>query len=100
MDLEKETCNCKSWDLIGILCTHTLCAKYHDDKEPEDYMKSWYRKDTYLNSYNFSIQPMRGKKLWPPTKNEPLKPPEEKKMLNRPKRNRKRARMNPKKMTS
>lgn len=50
MDLEKETCTCISWDLIGIPSTYAACAINHDDKELGDYVSSWHKKDTYLNS--------------------------------------------------
>lgn len=50
VDLEKEIYTCRSWDLTGILCLYTVKAIYYDDKEPEDFMSIWYRKDTYLKT--------------------------------------------------
>lgn len=63
-------------------------------------MLTRYRRDTYLRSCSFAMQLVRRKKFWPRTEDELLGPPEEKAMPGKPKRNKKKVRINPKTMVS
>ncbi|XVE98327.1 hypothetical protein REPUB_Repub03eG0096600 [Reevesia pubescens] len=76
-------CTCRAWDLIGIPCPHAICAMFHDKKNPEDYLSSWYLKDKYLEAYKYPLQTLRGKKFWPKD-NDPIQPSHVRKMPGRP----------------
>lgn len=36
VDLKKETCSCKKWDLSSIPCCHVIACKWNIKKQPED----------------------------------------------------------------
>ena len=47
VNLKRMTCPCRSWDLTGISYHHAICAIHHVNKNPKDYVHSFYRKDEY-----------------------------------------------------
>ncbi|XP_056163782.1 uncharacterized protein LOC130137075 [Syzygium oleosum] len=57
-------------------------------ERPEDYLHDWYKKSSYLNSYQFMMQPIRSSKFWEPTNHEGPLPLPLKKQIGRPKKNR------------
>ena len=75
VDLKNMTCTCRSWMLKGIPCQHVVCALFHKQLNPEDYIAKWYRKETYLKAYNFFLELVRGIKLWPDSQNPTIQPP-------------------------
>ena len=98
VNLESRTCTCRSWQLCGIPCPHGICALYHSQKVLENYIDHWYSKEKYLASYHFSLQPVKGRNMWPKTKIPPLLPPEVKRISGRPKVCRRKDPEEPKKM--
>ena len=44
-------------------------------------IKKWYRNETYLQLYNFYLQPVRDMKLWLNSKTPTIQPPKPKKQL-------------------
>ncbi|KAK5813950.1 hypothetical protein PVK06_029401 [Gossypium arboreum] len=40
--LKLSKCTCREWELTGIPCCHVVCAMYHDQKAPEQYVSPWY----------------------------------------------------------
>ncbi|KAK6791348.1 hypothetical protein RDI58_010429 [Solanum bulbocastanum] len=65
--------------------------------EPEPLVEHWYRKDTFLKAYSHFIQPIPNMKMWPETNNSRIEPLEPKQMPDRPPRNRKKSRDEPRK---
>ena len=53
--LDKYLCICRAWKLIGIPCSHAICALYHSQIDPMSVISKWYHKTTYLATYQ---QPM------------------------------------------
>ena len=51
VDLEKMTYSCRSWDLTGILCPNAISVIHHIDKNPANYVHSFYRKEKYKQTY-------------------------------------------------
>ena len=83
VNINKRSCTCRSWDLTGIPCPHGICALYHSKKVLEDYIDPWYSKDKYLASYQYSMEPAKGRSMWPKTNMPPLLPPEVNKVAGR-----------------
>ncbi|XP_075076621.1 uncharacterized protein LOC142163252 [Nicotiana tabacum] len=52
--LERGYCSCKSWQLKGIPCTHTITAMQFRMIDTSESIASWYRKKTYLRAYSNS----------------------------------------------
>lgn len=97
VDLRNQTCSCRTWRLRGIPCAHAICAFYHLNKQPQDYVEHWYRRDTFLKAYNYFIQPIPNMKMWPESTNPPIEPPAPKPMSGRPKKCRRKAKNEPRK---
>lgn len=87
VDMSKWSCTCRKWDLTGIPCYHACAVIGYLGKYAEDYVHSWYQKDTYMKAYEFNIPPLPSDKFWP-TVAYPLDPPPIKSQPGRPKKNR------------
>nr|XP_016496882.1 PREDICTED: uncharacterized protein LOC107815764 [Nicotiana tabacum] len=97
VDFRTMTYTCRSWMLRDILCQHTLCALYDREIDPDDYVSHWYRKETFLKTYQHFIQPIPNMKMWQESTNPCIEPPESKPMPGRPKRCRRKAKDEPRK---
>ncbi|KAJ0016683.1 hypothetical protein Pint_11033 [Pistacia integerrima] len=76
------------WQLSGIPCPHVICVLYIREERIKDYVLEWYTKERYFKLYDNVIEPLNGDLLWPMTGKQPILPPESKKLLDRPKKNR------------
>ena len=85
MDLHKQSCTYRAWDLSGSPCPHGMCAIYDSEKCVEDYVSPWYHKETYKKSYSFVMFSCKGKNMWPESEKPPVEPPTVRQMLGRPK---------------
>ncbi|XP_020424537.1 uncharacterized protein LOC109950377 [Prunus persica] len=76
VDLDNHTCSCRKWDLSGILWVHGIVAIHYKDGEAvEDYVHSYYNKDSYTALYNNLIMPINGSHLWEKTNQTAINPP-------------------------
>ncbi|XP_006360996.1 uncharacterized protein [Solanum tuberosum] len=62
----------------------------HLNMDASQAISSWYRKETYLKAYSHFIQLVPNMEMWPQSRNPIVKPPEARKMLGRPPKNRRR----------
>ncbi|XP_018625825.1 uncharacterized protein [Nicotiana tomentosiformis] len=97
VDLTDKVSTFRAWKLRGIPCQHVVLAYYHINKEPEQAVEHWYKRDTFLKAYKYFIQPMTNMKMWPETDNPKIEPPKPKPMPHRPHRNRTKGKDEPKK---
>ncbi|KAK8481503.1 hypothetical protein V6N11_046113 [Hibiscus sabdariffa] len=65
-----------------------------------DYLHSCYLKDTYIKAYSYALQPINGSHDWKKSGIEAVLPPIEREMPGRPKKNRRKAKDEPKKLKS
>ncbi|XP_060190001.1 uncharacterized protein LOC132619031 isoform X2 [Lycium barbarum] len=86
VNLNSNTCTCRSWMLKGIPCCHAIAALHFRKLEPIHYVAHWYTKDAYLKTYNSFIQPVTNMAMWPKSTNPPVLPPEIKKLPGRPRK--------------
>ncbi|KAL5538450.1 hypothetical protein UlMin_045546 [Ulmus minor] len=89
VDIDKRTCACKKWQLIGIPCIHGMSALLSSNRDPLDYVDNVYKKDAFLKAYNPVIYGINGPSMWPTTIERPVQCPEFKKQRGRPKKARK-----------
>ncbi|XP_031095153.1 uncharacterized protein LOC115999443 [Ipomoea triloba] len=77
VDLGSRRCSCRKWDLIGIPCSHAVCAIWmnHGKGPVWHYVDPAYYISTYLKTYEGCIKPMAGFEEWPATNREPPLPP-------------------------
>ncbi|WOH15663.1 hypothetical protein DCAR_0935206 [Daucus carota subsp. sativus] len=75
VNLLKRTCACRKWDLTGLPCYHA-CACIALRNEPwENYIHDCYKKETYLQLYGHTLEPIVGPEFWEDTPEpKPLAP--------------------------
>ncbi|MBA0556032.1 hypothetical protein Golob_026173 [Gossypium lobatum] len=71
---------------------------YHLGLQPDDYLHECYHIETYKKAYLFPMQPINGPHDWEKTGIEPMLPTIERKIPGSPKKNRKMAKDESKKM--
>ncbi|KAG8499394.1 hypothetical protein CXB51_005973 [Gossypium anomalum] len=98
VDLSQRICSCRSWQISGIPCSHACAAMYHLRLQPDEYLHEYYHIDTYKKAYSFPMQPINGLHDCEKTGIQPVLPPIERKMPGRPKKNRRMAKDEPKKL--
>ena len=74
MNLRRRTCTCRSWQLRGISCAHAICAIYHQEEEPYNYVDNWHRKEKFLKAYQYFLEQIPNMKMWPDTNNMVIEP--------------------------
>ncbi|RHN59870.1 putative transcription factor interactor and regulator CCHC(Zn) family [Medicago truncatula] len=90
VDLDKRTCSCNFWDLVGIPCRHAVVSIGRALETPQSYVHTYYHKKTYLDCYDQTITPINGQKMWPKTELPYILPPNYKRGPGRPKKLRRR----------
>ncbi|XP_057795097.1 uncharacterized protein LOC131011334 isoform X1 [Salvia miltiorrhiza] len=65
VNIERRTCSCRVWDLVGIPCKHAISALTFLQQDASDYVNDYYSMSKYLAGYEFGIEPIRGNKMWP-----------------------------------
>ncbi|XP_058764491.1 uncharacterized protein LOC131637941 [Vicia villosa] len=88
VDLKKETCSCRKWQLTGIPCSHVIACIWNIKKKPEEYVASCYRKSTFMETYSHIVYPTNGLQLWPVDDQNQVEPPVMRKAIGRPKKQR------------
>ncbi|XVF59285.1 hypothetical protein PTKIN_Ptkin07bG0263300 [Pterospermum kingtungense] len=97
VDLPKKLCSCRSWQLTGIPCPHACCAIWNDGKNPDDFIHKWYNPQTFMRAFQHALQPINGAHEWKIFSLDPIMPPQPRKMPGRPRKNRRRAKGEPRK---
>ncbi|KAI9161605.1 hypothetical protein LWI28_018990 [Acer negundo] len=86
VDIEKKTCACNRWQLIGIPCIHGISALLSSNCNPIDYIHNKYKKENFIKAYAPVIYGINGPMMWPKTNDKPLECPLFKKQKGRPKK--------------
>ena len=47
VDVERRTCSCRYWQLVGIPCAHAITTLFLSSKAPEDYIADCYSVEHY-----------------------------------------------------
>nr|XP_043620384.1 uncharacterized protein LOC122592259 [Erigeron canadensis] len=93
-----KKCSCRKWELTGIPCKHAVAAIWNmndnDEQpgEPEEWVHSAYRLETWKEVYKHVLNPVTGPSTWP-TSDCTLKllPPHHHTQVGKPTKKRKRA---------
>ncbi|XP_028059048.1 uncharacterized protein LOC114262831 [Camellia sinensis] len=65
VNLENKTCTYFEWDLTGIPCPHGVAAIFFRKERVEDYVHAYFKKETFLRTYETLINPLNGPDMWP-----------------------------------
>ncbi|KAG5589491.1 hypothetical protein H5410_040005 [Solanum commersonii] len=98
--LDKKHYDRRLWMLRGIPCPHAICAYYYLNQDPDQHVEHWYKKITFLKTYNHFIQPIPSIRMWPETTNPSIEPPKLRKMQADLARREERVRMRQKNMVT
>ncbi|RWR87935.1 hypothetical protein CKAN_01689900 [Cinnamomum micranthum f. kanehirae] len=88
VDLERRTCTCRKWEIMGIPCSHSLASMKMRNLNPYDFVEDWYLTTTYRTTYNEVLHATRDSRQWEHTSDEKVLPPCATKQPGRPKKNR------------
>ncbi|CAK8572990.1 unnamed protein product [Lathyrus sativus] len=88
VDLKKETCSCRKWDLFGISCCHVISCVWNIKKQPENYIAACYKKTTFMDTYSNIVYPTNGPQLCPIADMNTVAPPVMRRAIGRPKKQR------------
>ncbi|XP_028055984.1 uncharacterized protein LOC114260129 [Camellia sinensis] len=72
VNLENRTCTCFKWDLTEILCPYGVAAIFFQKARVKDYVHAYFKKETFLKTYEPLINPLNGLDMWPKTGCDPL----------------------------
>ncbi|KAL7203352.1 hypothetical protein ACSBR2_016611 [Camellia fascicularis] len=50
VDLNRQTCTCRKWDVTGIPCTHAIGDILLNKRQPENFVRPFYYKEEYIRS--------------------------------------------------
>ncbi|KAH7835706.1 hypothetical protein Vadar_029032 [Vaccinium darrowii] len=86
VDIGEHTCTCKKWDVSGVPCNHACVAILTHKGRPEDYVHPYYTRKTFIKTYNYRINPLPDKTMWPKQPYDPIEPPPVRAKSGRPKK--------------
>ena len=90
VNIHRNTCSCRRWDLTGIPCPHGFAAIVYDGRNPEDFVDWFYTIEAYQKAYSPVIYPVPSSEQWLHTAYETLEPPPSRAHPGRPKKLQKR----------
>ncbi|XP_016444100.2 uncharacterized protein LOC107769408 [Nicotiana tabacum] len=59
----EKKCTCRSWQLTGIPCPHTIRALKYEKEDPMTEISWWHNKEAYPMTYRDKLMPVRGEKF-------------------------------------
>ncbi|XP_062119248.1 uncharacterized protein LOC133832997 [Humulus lupulus] len=90
VDLEFRTCTCRRFQLSGLPCGHALAIIWFMGGNVFEYVHGFYKKESLQKAYEQSVHPMPSPDMWLQTRLNPINPPPETKLSERPKKARRR----------
>ncbi|CAI9266035.1 unnamed protein product [Lactuca saligna] len=84
VDLNNNTCGCRSWQVSGIPCVHAVAAISYLNRNVEDYVAPWFHTAMFLTCYNHTINPLNGSSMWPEAPYMKPLPPQKRRLPGRP----------------
>lgn len=58
--LVNNSCSCGKWDKSSIPCQYTMVAIAFHGVDPFTYRSEWFKKETYMRAYQFTISSIKG----------------------------------------
>nr|KAJ0228597.1 hypothetical protein LSAT_V11C100013270 [Lactuca sativa] len=84
VDLNNNTCGCRSWQVSGIPCVHAVAAISYLNRNAEDYVAPWFHTTMFFTCYNHTINPLNGSSMWPEAPYMKPLPPQKRRLPGRP----------------
>ncbi|XP_021849008.1 uncharacterized protein [Spinacia oleracea] len=90
VSLNNQTCICGQWQISGIPCRHGMRAILDAQLDPHAFVDEWHSVRRYKLAYSSGIKSIPDFEQWPDMNMPKILPPELKRGIGRPCRNRKR----------
>ncbi|CAI9282734.1 unnamed protein product [Lactuca saligna] len=84
VDLNNNTCGCRSWQVSGIPCVHAVAAISYLNRNAKDYVAPWFHTAMFLTCYDHTINPLNGSSMWPEAPYMKPLPPQKRRLPGRP----------------
>ncbi|GLU03451.1 hypothetical protein SLE2022_206510 [Rubroshorea leprosula] len=97
VNVHERNYSCREWNLTGIPCPHALCALRFKDWSFEYFVDEYYKKEKYLQTYGTTLECLRGNEVLRRRPKGGCLPSEMRSMPGRLRRNRRKAKDEPKK---
>ncbi|GAB2230256.1 hypothetical protein Droror1_Dr00014514 [Drosera rotundifolia] len=97
VDVTERSCTCGMWDISGISCKHAISCLEMDRAQLQFFVHPYYQKKAYLDTYSFTIHLMSSQPNWISSNLPRLEPPIIRVPIGRPRKERRRARDEPRK---
>ncbi|XP_021729427.1 uncharacterized protein LOC110696448 [Chenopodium quinoa] len=91
VSLNKKTCLCGAWKIPGLPCKHAIRAILAAGLNPYKFCSTWFSVQTYKQAYVNSIHTVPDFEHWPEIDMPTILPPQMKRGIGRPSRQRRRA---------
>ena len=75
VDLERKSCTCRKWEILGIPCYHALAAMKMRNYYPYEFCGHWYFASMYRTMYSEVLHAIRDSKQWEHTTELRVLPP-------------------------
>eukprot|EP00268_Persea_americana_P040560 TRINITY_DN40300_c0_g1_i6.p1 TRINITY_DN40300_c0_g1~~TRINITY_DN40300_c0_g1_i6.p1 ORF type:complete len:742 (-),score=94.17 TRINITY_DN40300_c0_g1_i6:207-2432(-) len=62
--LDRRSCSCRKWNILGIPCSHAVAAIKLKGLEPYDFCEHWFSTETYRSTYNDIVHATRDMGQW------------------------------------
>ncbi|XP_077222130.1 uncharacterized protein LOC143855973 [Tasmannia lanceolata] len=88
VDLEKKTCTCGLFQMMGLPCGHAIAAMGLNKMDRYKYYQDWFLASTYRSTYEEVIHPTLDRTQWPKPSHDlqVLFPPRARRQPGRPKK--------------
>jgi hypothetical protein len=63
-DVEKETCTCRAWQLLGYPCAHAAAVLLFMHRSPQNFAHACFSLESYQSMYAMVIHPVPDKTYW------------------------------------
>ena len=72
VDILDKTCTCEAQLLSGIPCCHTLAVMKEEKLNPIQFVHDCYSIEKLRSTYRYTLQPINGSNMWPPSQHDPI----------------------------
>lgn len=86
--LDRRSCTCRQWDLMGIPCSHAMSAISYRSRDPYDFCEEWFSAETYRATYSQIVHATTDLQQWEYRQEHPILPPHARRQAGRPKKKR------------
>nr|CAD1836434.1 unnamed protein product [Ananas comosus var. bracteatus] len=74
VNLTAASCECRQWDVTGVLCKHVVSAIFKQKLDHKEFVHKYFLNEIYIRTYSQMIMPLNDSSMWPIVGIEPIMP--------------------------